>query len=133
TDVDAEAIGVARYGSYPANIAADISDVWLERFFSKENGTYRIVKEIRETVIFAPLNVISDPPFTHIDILSCRNLLIYFSPDLQERLIPLFLYALEPGGFLFLGTAESISGFDTLFTTVDSKWKVFRRRDIAPP
>ncbi|HZD43637.1 MAG TPA: CheR family methyltransferase, partial [Methanomicrobiales archaeon] len=133
TDIDIEAIQIARQGIYPENIAADVSPERLKRFFIKENGTYRIVKEIRETVIFAPQNVISDPPFTHLDILSCRNLLIYLSPDLQKRLIPLFHFALEPAGILFLGTAESISGMNALFRTMDGKWKIFQRREITPP
>ncbi len=133
TDVDRRAIETARHGLYPANVAADISPGRLERFFVKEDGRYRIRKEIRDSVIFATQNVISDPPFTHLDILSCRNLLIYLSADLQKRLIPLFQYALNPGGYLFLGTAESVAGSHTAFSTVESKWKIFQRRDIKPP
>ena len=129
TDVDAKAIGVARRGSYPANIAADVTPERLKRFFVKEDDTYRVQKEIRESVVFATQNVLSDPPFTHLDILSCRNLLIYLSAELQKQLIPLFQYALNPGGILFLGTAESISGFDGLFKMVDNKWKIFQRRE----
>ena len=132
TDVDKKAIEVARRGTYPANIAADISPERLERFFVKEDGTYRMHKEIRDSVVFATQNVTSDPPFIHLDILSCRNLLIYLSAELQKQLIPLFQYALDPGGLLFLGTAESISGFHSQFKTVDSKWKIFQRREGAP-
>ncbi len=133
TDVDAKAIGIARHGTYPANVAADISPGRLERFFVKEDATYRVCKEIRENVIFATQNVLSDPPFTRLDIISCRNLLIYLSAELQKQLIPLFHYALNPGGFLFLGTAESISGFDAQFKTIDGKWKIFQRREGASP
>ncbi|MDN7024080.1 PAS domain-containing protein [Methanoculleus sp. FWC-SCC1] len=133
TDVDRRAIETARHGIYPANIAADISPGRLERFFVKEDGRYRIRKEIRDSVIFATQNVISDPPFTHLDILSCRNLLIYLSADLQKRLIPLFQYALNPGGYLFLGTAESVAGSGAAFRTVESRWKIFQRRDVTPP
>jgi len=133
TDVDAKAIAVARRGAYPANIAADISPERLERYFVKEDNIYRVHKEIRESVVFATQNVLSDPPFTRIDIISCRNLLIYLSAELQKQLIPLFQYALNPGGLLFLGTAESISGFDARFKTVDSKWKIFQRREGASP
>ena len=132
TDVDKKAIEVARRGTYPVNIAADMPPERLERFFIKEENTYRVRKEIRDSVIFATQNVISDPPFTHLDILSCRNLLIYLSLDLQKQLIPLFQYALNPGGLLFLGTAESIGGFDTQFRTVESRWKIFQRREGTP-
>ncbi|MDI6876031.1 MAG: CheR family methyltransferase [Methanomicrobiales archaeon] len=132
TDVDGEAIETARHGVYPANIAVDVSPERLDRFFVKEDERYRVTQEIRETVIFAPHNVISDPPFTHLDVLSCRNLLIYLTPSLQKKLIPLFHYALEPGGILFLGTAESIGSYGDLFKTVESRWKIFQRREETP-
>ena len=130
TDVDKEAIDIARMGKYPENIEVDVSPKRLERFFTKENGTYQISLLLREKVIFAPHNVIRDPPFTHLDILSCRNLLIYLSTELQKKLIPLFHYALNPGGILFLGTAESIVGHKDLFSTLDSKSKIFQRSDV---
>ncbi len=133
TDVDAKAIGVARRGTYPTNIVADVSPERLERFFVKKDDTYFVRKEIRESVIFATQNVLSDPPFTHLDILSCRNLLIYLSAELQKQVIPLFQYALNPGGLLFLGTAESMGGFDVQFKTIDSRWKIFQRREGTPP
>ena len=133
TDVDARAIGIARRGTYPANITADVSPERLERFFVKEDNTYLVHKEIRESVVFATQNVLADPPFTHLDIISCRNLLIYLSAELQKQLIPLFQYALNPGGFLFLGTAESVGGFNTLFKTVDARWKIFRRQEGTTP
>ncbi|MGI6022753.1 MAG: chemotaxis protein CheB [Methanoculleus sp.] len=132
TDIDARAIDIARRATYPVNIAADVSPERLERFFIKENVTYRICKEIRDSVVFAIQNVISDPPFTRLDILSCRNLLIYLSLDLQKQLIPLFQYALNPGGLLFLGTAESISGFEAQLKTIGGTWKIFQRREGAP-
>ena len=94
--------------SIPANIAADVSPERLSRFFAKEERGYRVRKEIREMVIFAPQNLIMDPPFTKLDILSCRNLLIYLAPELQKKLIPLFHYSLSPGGVLFLGSAETV-------------------------
>ncbi|NLM29783.1 MAG: chemotaxis protein CheB [Methanomicrobiales archaeon] len=133
TDVDTRAIGVARRGTYPANIVADLSPGRLKRFFVKKDNTYLVSKEIRECVIFATQNVLSDPPFTRLDILSCRNLLIYLSAELQKQVIPLFQYALNPGGLLFLGTAESIGGFDARFKTIDSRWKIFQRREGTPP
>jgi len=127
TDLDKEAIETARQGSYPANIVADASPDRLHRFFVQSDRGYRVAKEIREMVVFAPQNIIMDPPFTKLDILACRNLLIYLSPELQKRLIPLFHYILNPGGLLFLGTAETVGGFSTLFAPVDGKTRIYRR------
>jgi two-component system CheB/CheR fusion protein len=122
TDLDADAIEKARRGIYPATIEADVSPERLERFFVKEDNRYRIGKEIREKVTFAQQNAIMDPPFTKLDILICRNLLIYLSSDLQKQLLPLFHYSLKPGGLLFLGSAETIGSQVDLFTaTVKSK------------
>ncbi len=129
TDTDKEAIEIARIGKYPANIEVDISPVRLERFFIKEGANYQISQHLREKVIFAPHNVIRDPPFKRLDVLSCRNLLIYLSVELQKKLIPLFHYSLNPDGILFLGTAESIVGQRELFTALDSKCKIFQRSD----
>ncbi len=129
TDIDKEAIDVARQGIYPANIIADVIPERLERFFIKEDERYLIKKEIREMVIFAVQNVLADPPFTKLDILSCRNLLIYLSSKLQKKLFPLFYYSLNPAGILFLGSSESIGDFVDLFTPRDQKWKIFERRD----
>ena len=106
------AIEKAREGVYPANIAADVSPERLDRFFVKDERGYRVAKSIREMVIFAPQNIIMDPPFTKLDLLSCRNLLIYLTPELQKKLLPLFHYSLNPGGILFLGNSETIGGFD---------------------
>ena len=131
TDINKEAVDAARSGFYPANIAADVSPERLSRFFAKDGDGYRVRKEIRELVVFAPQNLIMDPPFTRIDLLSCRNLLIYLTPELQKRLLPLFHYALSPGGFLFLGSAESVGEFKDLFSTVDNKWKVFARKESS--
>jgi len=125
TDVDADAIETARSGRYPPNIAVDVSPERLERFFVQEDGSYRVRQEIRESVVFAVQNVISDPPFTRLDVLSCRNLLIYLSPEIQRRLIPLFHYALVPGGVLFLGSAETIGGYSDLFSPADAKSRLF--------
>jgi two-component system CheB/CheR fusion protein len=133
TDLDREAIDKARQGIYPENIAADVSRKRLRRFFSKEEHGYRVIKEIREMVIFASQNLIMDPPFTKLDILSCRNLLIYLTPEMQKKLIPLFHYSLGPDGILFLGTAETIGGFTDLFAALDGKMRIFRRRESALP
>jgi chemotaxis methyl-accepting protein methylase/PAS domain-containing protein len=131
TDLDRDAIDKARQGAFPVNIAADVSAQRLSRFFSKEEHTYCVRKEIREMVIFAPQNLIMDPPFTKLDILSCRNLLIYLAPAMQERLLPLFHYSLNPGGLLFLGSAETISSFTDLFAPVSGQSRIFRRRESA--
>ena len=129
TDIDKEAIDLARQGTYPANITADVSAERLERFFTKEDENYRIRKEIRDLIIFAPQNILTDPPFTKLDMLSCRNLLIYLNAETQKKLLPLFHYSLGPGGFLFLGSSESIGGSTDLFSPRDNKWKVFKRRE----
>jgi two-component system CheB/CheR fusion protein len=115
TDLDRDAIDKARHGLFPANIAADVSPERLSRFFSKEDRGYRVRKEIREMVIFAPQNLIMEPPFTKLDILSCRNLLIYLAPEVQKKLMPVFHYSLRPDGILFLGSAETIGSFTDLF------------------
>src|ERR1039458_4960443 len=120
TDLDGDAIDKARQGLFPANITADVSKERLKRFFTKEERGYRVRKEIREMVIFAPQNVIMDPPFTKLDILTCRNLLIYLTAEVQKKLIPLFHYSLSPGGILFLGSAETIGDADRKSTRLNS-------------
>jgi two-component system CheB/CheR fusion protein len=129
TDLDRDAIDTARQGVFPENIAADVSPERLSRFFTKPEHGYRMSKEIREMVIFAPQNLIMDPPFTKLDILSCRNLLIYLTPELQKKLFPLFHYSLNPGGALFLGGAESIGSFTDLFAPLAAKARLFRRNE----
>lgn len=131
TDIDREAIDKARQGTFSAGIVADVSQERLQRFFVQEDEGYRIKKEIRDRVVFAPQNFIVDPPFTKIDILCCRNLLIYLNPETQKKLLPLMHYALNPGGLLVLGSAESTGGFSDLFSPVDAKWKVFERLEVA--
>ena len=133
TDLDSDAIDKARQGVYPANIAADVSPERLARFFVEEENGYRVGKEIRDAVTFATQNVIMDPPFTKLDILICRNLLIYLAPDLQKKLLPLFHYSLNPGGILFLGSAETISTFTDLFSPLDLKSRLFQRRESLLP
>lgn len=134
TDLDRDAIEKARLGNYPDNIAADVSAERLRRFFVKEDAGYRVSKEIREMVVFAPQNIIMDPPFTKLDILTCRNLLIYLSSELQKKLMPLFHYSLNSGGVLFLGSAETIGSFSNLFAPLDVKARIYRRLEesIAP-
>ncbi|MBC7963828.1 MAG: PAS domain-containing protein [Steroidobacteraceae bacterium] len=128
TDLDRDAIDKARQGIYRLNIAADVSAERLKRFFIHEENGYRVGKEIREMVTFATQNLIMDPPFTKLDILICRNLLIYLTPELQKKLLPLFHYSLNPGGVLFLGSAETVSTFTELFAPLDIKARLFRQR-----
>ncbi|KIG16678.1 Chemotaxis protein methyltransferase CheR [Enhygromyxa salina] len=132
TDLDATAIDRARAGIYPEGIAVDVGEPRLGRYFAKDEAAYRVRKEIRDMVIFAPHNVIADPPFTKLDLLSCRNLLIYLNSQLQRRIVGLFHYALRPGGLMFLGTSESVGNFADLFTSVDKRTKLFRRVSTSP-
>jgi two-component system CheB/CheR fusion protein len=133
TDLDRDSIERARKGHYPSNIAADVPAEYLGRFFAEKAHGYQVVQAIREMVIFAQQNVIMDPPFTKLDILSCRNLLIYLAPELQKKLLPLFHYSLSPGGILFLGSSESIGSFGNLFEPLDAKSHLFRRRENVLP
>jgi len=125
TDIDDDAITIARAGLYSTNIALDVPAERLRRFFTKEETGFRIKKEIRETVVFAIQNVIKDPPFTKMDLISCRNLMIYLEPELQSRIIPAFHYALNPEGILFLSPSEGIGNFVDLFSPLDKKWRIF--------
>lgn len=126
TDLDREAVDKARQGTFPANISADVSQERLDRFFVKTENGYQIAKEIRETIVFAVQNVIMDPPFTKLDIISCRNLLIYLTPEAQKKLIPLFHYSLNPGGFLFLGSSETVGPSTGLFSPLPGKSRLYR-------
>ncbi len=131
TDIDSQAIATARAGLYPSSIAADVSPERLARFFKAEpeSGGYRIHKGIRDMLIFSEQDVIKDPPFSKLDLLSCRNLLIYMGEGLQKKLIPLFHYALRPDGFLFLGTSETVGDFGDLFGVLDRKLKLYQRKE----
>ena len=129
TDINAEGIDFARAGVYPESIEADVSPARLARFFSKVDGSYQIKKEVRDVVIFALHNLTKDAPFTKLDLLVCRNLLIYLSSELQRNIIPVFHYALNPGGLLLLGPSENLTGFQDLFSPLDVKWKISRRSD----
>jgi PAS domain S-box-containing protein len=131
TDLDRDAIEKARQGLYSDNIVADVTPERLRRFFVQEERGYRVSKEIREMVAFAPQNLIMDPPFTKLHILTCRNLLIYLSAELQKKLIPLFHYSLNSGGVLLLGSAETVGTFSSLFQPLDSKSRIYRRMDQA--
>ncbi len=124
TDINAEGINQARSGIYSNNIVGDVNPDRLRRFFVKDEDSYRVKKEVREMIVFAVQDLAKDPPFTKLDLLSCRNLLIYLESELQNRLLPLFHYSLTPGGILFLGTSETIGKFADLFEVSDRKWKV---------
>jgi len=132
TDLDRDAVDKARQGVFPANIVADVSEDRLKRFFAKDDRGYRVRKEIREMVIFAPQNLIMDPPFTKLDILSCRNLLIYLTQEVQKKLIPLFYYSLKPGGLLLLGSAETVGSNTERFAPLSSKSRLFQRVNSGP-
>lgn len=129
TDLDADAIDKARRAVYPRNITVNVSPERLAHYFSAEDDGYRVNKDIREMVIFAPQNIISDPPFTKLDLISCRNLLIYFGAELQKKLLPMFQYALNRDGILVLGSAETVGDFTELFSPMDKKNRVFARLD----
>ncbi|MEI6682565.1 MAG: chemotaxis protein CheB [Bacteroidota bacterium] len=131
TDLDHDAIEIARRGFYSSNIAADVSPDRLNQFFTHEAEGYRVNASIREMVVFAPQNVIKDPPFTKIDILTCRNLLIYMQSDLQKKVIGLFHYSLNPGGVMVLGTSETIGTENEGFSEIDARSKIFRRSMTA--
>jgi two-component system CheB/CheR fusion protein len=131
TDIDPQGITGARAGIYPAIIAADLTPERLGRYFTAEpdGSSYRIRKSIRDMLVFSEQDLIRDPPFSKLDLISCRNLLIYMGSELQKKLIPLFHYALNPGGFLFQGTSETLGDFADLFTPVDRKAKLFQRKE----
>lgn len=129
TDINPEGVDFARAGIYPDNIVADVSAERLRRFFTKVDGGYQIRKNVRDSMVFALHNISKDAPFTRLDLLCCRNLLIYLSSELQKNLIPIFHYALNPGGLLFLGPSENLTGFQDLFTQLDMKWKISRAND----
>ncbi len=130
TDIDSRAIATARAGVYPASIAADVSLERLDRFFTHDaaNSVYQIQKDVRDMLIFSEHDLIQAPPFSRLDLISCRNLLIYMSGALQKKLMPLFHYALNPGGLLFLGSSESVGEFGQLFAPLDRKWKLYQRQ-----
>jgi two-component system, chemotaxis family, CheB/CheR fusion protein len=133
TDIDKEALEHAARGIYPDSIVADLPDSRLRRFFSKEGSSYTVINQIRQMVVFANHNIISDPPFNRMDMVTCRNLLIYLKPALQQRILRVFSFALYPRGFLFLGSSETIGDMHDVFDTVSVRQKVFRHRGTVKP
>ncbi len=131
TDLNEKGIQKARTGLYRESIAEEISPERLRRFFVKEADGYRINKAVRDMCVFARQNLAYDPPFSQMNVVVCRNLLIYLGPDLQKKIIPILHYALKPSGFLVLGSSESISGFPNLFSTVDKKYKIYAKKSAV--
>ena len=129
TDIDEPALQIARTGRYPAILLDGMAPSRLERFFTRDGETCVVSKQIRDMCVFSSHSLIRDPPYSRLDLISCRNLLIYLSSEMQSRIIPVFHYALRPGGFLFLGTAENVSQHGDLFAQIDKKARIFRRRD----
>ncbi|MGH6671307.1 MAG: chemotaxis protein CheB [Xanthobacteraceae bacterium] len=131
SDLDSRALAAARVGRYPIAIEADVSEERLRRFFTREGDHYRVRQELREMVLFAVHDLLKDPPFSHVDLISCRNVLIYLDRDLQEQLISTFHYALDPGGYLFLGTSESAENPPSLFRGIDRSARIYQSTTIA--
>lgn len=130
TDMDTQAVTVARRGFYPADIEEDVSPERLARFFTRVRDGYRIRTFLREQIVFAPQNIVEDPPFSRLDLISCRNVLIYLDTPLQQRVLRVFHYALKPNGFLFLGSSESIGDTEPLFAPQDKTVRLFQRRAL---
>jgi two-component system CheB/CheR fusion protein len=131
TDLNQAALDRARAGVYLDNIEIDVSPTRLRRFFVRQEGHYQISKSIRELCVFSRHNVVNDPPFSRLDLISCRNVLIYMDAALQRRVVPLLHYALNPNGFLFLGSSENVGGFGDLFDVVDARNRIFARSPTA--
>ena len=127
TDTAERSLAQARAGVFPGGIATQITPERLERFFEADDSTFRVKKELRELVVFAPQNVLQDPPFSKLDICTCRNLLIYLEPEAQRRVLALLHFGIREGGALLLGTSETISTLDDLFEPIDKKWRLYRR------
>lgn len=133
TDIDPRAVKTARNGTYLQNIAADVGQVRLERFFNREGERFIVRREIRETIVFAEQDVLRDPPFSELDLLVCRNLLIYLKTEAQDMLIPMFHHVLNKEGFLFMGSAESVNRFPALFEPLGASQPIFRRKETLTP
>jgi two-component system CheB/CheR fusion protein len=133
TDVSEQAIEVARFGWYSPSQVTEVSPERLQRFFVPAEGGYQINKLVRELCIFACQNLVSDPPFSRLDLISCRNVLIYFGAALQNKVLPMFHYGLKPGGFLLLGSSETAGEFSHLFSLVDSRYKLYAKQSSSLP
>lgn len=129
TDIDEEMLAAARKGSYSAGVVQHVSAERLERFFKREDNCYRAGKTLRDLCVFSPHNLVKDPPFSSLSLISCRNLLIYLEEDLQARLMPLFHYALRPDGYLLLGPAEGVIAYPELFAPIEKRLRIFQRKE----
>ncbi len=132
TDIDERALETARKGYYPEAIAEHVSTERLDRFFIKKDSAYQVKRELRELCLFSSHSFIKDPPFSRLDLISCRNVMIYLGENLQRKVVPLFHYALRSGGYLFLGPSESVTSFRDLFSSVDKKHRIFQKKDTLP-
>jgi two-component system CheB/CheR fusion protein len=133
TDLNETLLNKARHGLYPKSLVQEISPDRLRRFFVEEDGGYRVIKALREVCIFARQDLLRDPPFSRMDLVSCRNVLIYIDAAAQKRILPMLHYAIKPDGFLFLGASESIGTFTDLFEPLDKKQKIFARKSTPTP
>ncbi len=132
TDLDKEALEYASQGYYPASIVADVFPERLQKYFVKKGENYEISRQIRSMVVFAHQNIIKDPPFSKIDLISCRNLLIYLQPELQKKVLATFQFSLKPGGYLLLGTSETVGEYVTAFHSEHNKWKIYKSQGGQP-
>ena len=132
TDVNEASLAKARAATYSASAVKDIDPARLHRFFVKQDGLYKVQKSMREMCVFAKQNVAKDPPFSNLDLISCRNLLIYFGEPLQTRVIPMFHYALRPGGYLMLGSSETLGKFADQFAVVNKRYRIFQKKKDSP-
>jgi len=128
TDISEDVLDRARAGIYPESVVADLPPARLKRFFARVDKGYQVVQSVRETCIFAKPNIAKDPPFSGLDLISCRNLLIYLGPELQKRVIPTMHYGLKPGAYLMLGGAESLGVFSDYFSLVEKKYRIYRKK-----
>lgn len=129
TDIDKDAIEYASIGSYPESIVTDVSENLIKKYFTKNGSTFKVIDSIRQMVIFATHNLIKDPPFSKIDLISCRNLMIYFQTIMQKKVLSSFGFSLNTDGYLFLGSSESIGDLSNYFTVIDNKWKIYKSNE----
>jgi len=133
TDIDKNALSVAAQGYYPDSVVSDVDQELLSRYFIKGDGGYRVNAELRKMLIFSEHNVLCNPPFSRLDLITCRNLFIYLKPETQQDLLQLYYYALNPGGYLFMGTSESVGEMSGAFQVVNNRWKIYQRSESYTP
>ena len=133
TDIDRAALEYASQGTYPESIMADVSSDRLQNYFIKRGDTYETLRSVRSMVVFAHQNLVKDPPFSKMNLISCRNFLIYLKPVLQKKMLDIFQFSLNPGGFLFLGGSETVGDYADIFSSIDSKWKIYQYEGGVPP